>query len=97
MARVCNVTGKKPMFGNNVSHANNRTRRRWQPNLQICSFPSDILGKAVTLRLTTNGIRTIEHNGGIDAWVMGARKSRMSDDALKIRKAMEKKVAAKAS
>jgi len=96
MARVCEVTGKKPHFGNNVSHANNRVRRRWQPNLQICSFPSDILGKPVTMRLTANGIRTVEHNGGIDGWVMTTRKSRMSDEALKIRKAMEKAIAAKA-
>jgi len=96
MARVCEVTGKKPHFGNNVSHANNRCRRRWQPNLQVCSFPSDILGKPVTMRLTANGIRTVEHNGGIDGWVMGTRKSRMSDEALKIRKAMEKAIAAKA-
>lgn len=97
MARVCTVTGKKPHFGNNVSHANNRTRRRWQPNLQVCSFPSEILGKPVRLRLTANGIRTIEHNGGLDAWVMSARKSSLSEEALKVRKAMEKAVAAKAA
>ena len=97
MARVCSVTGKKPLFGNKVSHANNRSRRRWQPNLQICSFPSDILGKAVTLRLSTRGIRTVEHNGGIDAWIMGSRKSRLSEDALKVRKAIEKAAARKAA
>lgn len=97
MARVCEVTGKKPLFGNNVSHANNKNRRRWQPNLQVCSFPSEILGKPVTLRLTANGIRTVEHNGGIDAWVMGARKSRLSEEALKVRKAMEKATESKAS
>ena len=97
MARVCEVTGKKPHFGNKVSHANNKNRRRWQPNLQVCSFPSEILGKPVTLRLTANGIRTVEHNGGIDAWVMGSRKSRMSEEALKVRKAMEKAMARKAS
>ncbi len=96
MARVCTVTGKKPLSGNKVSHANNKTRRRWQPNLQICSFPSEILGK-VTLRLTARGIRTVEHNGGIDAWIMGARKSRLSDEALKVRKAMEKAIARKAA
>ncbi|MCL2469336.1 MAG: 50S ribosomal protein L28 [Alphaproteobacteria bacterium] len=90
MSRVCEVTGKKPVSGNKVSHANNKTRRRWLPNLQICSFPSDILGKAVRLRLTARGIRTVEHKGGIDAFIMGARKSRLSDEALKIRKAMEK-------
>ncbi len=97
MARVCTVTGKKPKFGNKVSHANNKTRRRWQPNLQVCSFPSEILGKKVTLRLTANGIRTIEHNGGIDAWLLGSRPSRLSEDALKIRKALQKKQAEKAA
>lgn len=90
MTRICTVTGKKPVSGNNVSHAHNKTRRRWLPNLQICSFPSDILGKAVTLRLTARGIRTVEHKGGIDAYVMNSRKSRLSEEVLKIRKAMEK-------
>jgi large subunit ribosomal protein L28 len=86
MSRVCTVNGKKPHFGNNVSHANNKTRRRWLPNLQICSFPSEILGKSVSLRLTTRGIRTVEHNGGIDAWLLGTRDSRLSETALKIKK-----------
>ncbi len=97
MTRVCSVTGKRPTTGNNVSHAKNRSRRRWLPNLQICSFPSDILGKAVTLRLTARGIRTVEHNGGIDAWVMETRKNRLSDEILKIRKQMEKAVARKSA
>jgi len=86
MARVCSVSGKKPLFGNNVSHANNKTRRRWQPNLQICSFPSEILNKAVSMRLTARGIRTVEHNGGIDAWLLATRDSRLSDTARKIKK-----------
>jgi large subunit ribosomal protein L28 len=90
MARVCTVSGKKPHFGNNVSHANNKTRRRWQPNLQICSFPSEILGKPVTMRLTANGIRTVEHNGGIDAWLLGTRNSRLSETALKLKKQLVK-------
>jgi large subunit ribosomal protein L28 len=90
MARVCSVNGKKPRFGNNVSHANNKTRRRWQPNLQVCSFPSEILGKPISLRLTANGIRTIEHNGGIDAWLMGTRDSRLGEAARKIKKRLIK-------
>ena len=90
MARVCSVNGKKPHFGNNVSHANNKTRRRWQPNLQVCSFPSDIMGKRISMRLTTNGIRTIEHNGGIDAWLLGERDSRLQPAALKIKKMLLK-------
>jgi large subunit ribosomal protein L28 len=97
MARVCSVSGKKPRFGNNVSHANNKTRRRWQPNLQICSFPSEILGKPVSMRLTANGIRTIEHNGGIDAWLLGTRDSRLGEAALKIKKRLVKVQAHKKS
>jgi large subunit ribosomal protein L28 len=90
MARVCNVSGKKPAFGNNVSHANNKTRRRFLPNLQHCSFPSEILGKMVPLRVTANGMRTIEHNGGLDAWLLGSRDSRLSEPALKIKKQLVK-------
>ena len=98
MSRVCTVNGKKPQFGNNVSHANNKTRRRFVPNLQICSFPSEILGKAIQLRLSTNGIRTIEHKGGVDAWLLGTRSSRLSEEALKLKKMLKKaqeRVAAK--
>jgi large subunit ribosomal protein L28 len=91
------VTGKKPHFGNKVSHANNKTRHRWQPNLQVCSFPSEILGKRVSLRLTANGIRTIEHNGGLDAWLLGTRPSRLSGVALKIRKQLQKKQTGKSA
>ena len=69
MARRCGITGKGVMSGNNVSHANNRTRRRFLPNLQETSFYSDVLAVSIQLRLTTNGIRTIEHNGGIDAFL----------------------------
>jgi large subunit ribosomal protein L28 len=90
MARVCTVSGKKPHFGNNVSHANNKTRRRWQPNLQMCSFPSEILGRSISLRLTANGIRTVEHNGGIDAWLLGTRNSRLGETALKLKKQLAK-------
>ncbi|HEU0118653.1 MAG TPA: 50S ribosomal protein L28 [Alphaproteobacteria bacterium] len=95
MARVCSVSGKKPTFGNKVSHANNKSRRRWQPNLQMCSFPSEILGKPVSLRLTANGIRTVEHNGGIDSWLLGTRNSRLSEPALKIKKQITKAQARK--
>ncbi len=97
MARVCSVTGKKPHFGNKVSHANNKTRRRWLPNLQMCSFPSDILGKAVRLRLTANGIRTVEHKGGVDAWLLDTPLSRLDDEAKVLRKRLEKVQATKAA
>ena len=71
MSRRCQITGKGVLSGNNVSHANNRTRRRFLPNLQDSSLLSDILGTAVRMRLSTRAIRTIEHNGGIDAYLLG--------------------------
>jgi len=97
MARVCAVTGKKPHFGNKVSHANNKTRRRWQPNLQICSFPSDVLGRPVQLRLTANGIRTVEHNGGIDAYLLNTPPSRLTETSRKLRKQLQKAQDSKAA
>jgi large subunit ribosomal protein L28 len=71
MARRCGITGKGVLTGNNVSHANNKTRRRFLPNLQETSFFSDILGTPVRMRLSVKGIRTIEHNGGFDAFLLG--------------------------
>ncbi len=70
MARRCGITGKGVQAGNNVSHANNKTRRRFLPNLQEASFFSDVLGTPVKMRLSTNGIRTVEHNGGLDAFLI---------------------------
>ena len=68
MARRCDITGKGVQVGNHVSHANNKTKRRFMPNLQVTSLLSDVLGQLVKLRLTVNAIRTIEHNGGLDAY-----------------------------
>jgi large subunit ribosomal protein L28 len=81
MSRRCQITGKGVLAGNNVSHANNRTRRRFLPNLQDTSLLSDILGTAVRMRLSTRGIRTVEHNGGIDAYLLSTPNSRLTTDA----------------
>jgi large subunit ribosomal protein L28 len=70
MSRRCQITGKGVLTGNNVSHANNKTRRRFLPNLQEASLPSDILGAPVHMRVSTRALRTIEHNGGIDAFLL---------------------------
>jgi large subunit ribosomal protein L28 len=70
MARRCIVTGKGPLVGNNVSHANNKTKRRFLPNLQVTSVLSESLGRTIRLRVTTRGLRTIEHHGGLDAWLL---------------------------
>jgi large subunit ribosomal protein L28 len=97
MSRRCEITGKGVMSGNNVSHANNKTLRRFLPNLQVSSFLSNILGKSIRLRVSTNAIRTIEKNGGIDSFILGSRKSQLSVEGLKIRKMLEKKSAKSAS
>ena len=70
MSRRCQFTGKGVLSGNNVSHANNKSRRRFLPNMQQTSMMSDILGTPIRLRLTTHAIRTIEHNGGLDSFLM---------------------------
>lgn len=98
MARRCSVTGKGVLTGNNVSHANNKTRRRFLPNLQETSLMSDALGTTVRLRLTTRGIKTIEHNGGLDSWLLGTPDRKLTDEAKvlkrRIARAAEKRAAA---
>ena len=81
MSRRCEITGKGVLAGNNVSHANNKTRRRFLPNLQESSMLSDILGVNVTMRLCTRAIRTVEHNGGIDAFLLGTPNRRLPEEA----------------
>ena len=70
MARRCIVSGKGVMSGNNVSHAQNKTRRKFLPNLQVTSLRSEALGVSVKLRVSTNGLRTIEHRGGLDGYLV---------------------------
>jgi large subunit ribosomal protein L28 len=86
MARRCIITGKGVQVGNNVSHANNKTKRRFLPNLQRTSLLSDALGAPVRLRLTTRGIRTVEHNGGIDAYLLGTSDSKLNAEALRLKR-----------
>ena len=81
MSRRCEMTGKGVLTGNNVSHANNKSRRRYLPNLQETSLLSDVLGTPVRLRLTSNGIRTVEHNGGLDAFLLGTPNRRLPEEA----------------
>ena len=70
MSRICELTGKGRMVGNNVSHANNKTKRTFLPNLQNVTLLSDSLEKGVKLRVSTHGLRTVEHNGGLDNWLV---------------------------
>ncbi|MBV1929049.1 MAG: 50S ribosomal protein L28 [Gammaproteobacteria bacterium] len=89
MARRCVITGKGVRTGNNVSHAKNRTRRRWLPNLQPVSFFSEILKKSISLRVTTAAVRTVEHNGGIDSYVLGIAPTKLPTELRKLRKEIE--------
>lgn len=97
MSRRCEITGKTVMAGNNVSHANNRTRRRFLPNLQDASLLSDALGLPVRLRLSTRAIRTIERNGGIDAYLLGTPNSRLSPDILALKRRISRAQAKRAA
>ena len=96
MARRCDITGKGVQAGNNVSHAHNKTRRRFLPNVQPTSLISDTLGEMVRMRVSTNAIRTIEKNGGLDAFLLGTSNRKLTDEALRIKRRIEK-AAAKAS
>jgi large subunit ribosomal protein L28 len=80
MPRRCALSGKAVQYGNNVSHANNKSRRRFMSNLQAASVLSDVLGHTVRLRLTPRGVKTIEHNGGIDAYLLGTNTSKLSPE-----------------
>ena len=81
MSRRCQFTGKGVQTGNNVSHANNKTRRRFLPNLQETSMLSDVLGTTVRLRLSTSAIRTVEHNGGLDSFLLETPDRKLPEEA----------------
>ncbi len=101
MSRRCEMTGKGVLTGNNVSHANNKSRRRYLPNLQDTAVLSDVLGTSVRIRVTTHGLRTIEHNGGLDAFLLTTPNRRLPEEAQslkrRIQRAQAKKQAAAAS
>ncbi|MEE4348736.1 MAG: 50S ribosomal protein L28 [Pacificimonas sp.] len=90
MSRVCELTGKGRLVGNNVSHANNRTKRVFLPNLQRVSLISDALGRAEKFRVSTHGLRCVEHNGGLDNWLLKTKNEKLSDKAVKMKRAIKK-------
>lgn len=91
MTRRCEITGKGPLVGNNVSHAKNRTKRRFLPNLQTISFFSEILKKGIKVTSTANGIRTVEHKGGIDSFLLNTAPTKLEPSLRKWRKILEAK------
>ncbi len=88
MSRVCELTGKGPMSGHNVSHANNKTKRRFLPNLNEVTLISDRLGQSFRLRVSAAGLRSVDHRGGLDAFLERARDEDLSPRALRIKRAI---------
>ena len=91
MARMCELTGKKPLVGMNVSHSHIRTKRRYLPNLQKVSFWSDVLGRSVPLKVSTTALRTVDHNDGLDNFLLTTPVSKLAPKAAKLKKLIEAK------
>ena len=90
MAKVCELSGKKVMTGNNVSHANNRTRRRFLPNLCNVSLVSEKLNQTIRFKITANALRSVEHNGGLDNFLLKAKEKSLSPKAKRLKKKLLK-------
>ena len=93
MARRCELTGKAVLTGNNVSHANNKSRRRFLPNLNQVTLISDALGQRVRLRITSHALRSVEHRGGLDKFLLQSRDSELSLHARRLKRQIEKRTA----
>lgn len=97
MSRACELTGKAVQYGNNVSHANNKTRRRFLPNLSNVTLISDALGQRVRLRVSAHGLRSVEHRGGLDAFLLKAKAEELSPKARLLKRQIAKKLAAESA
>ena len=90
MTRKCELTGKLPLSGNNRSHAENKTRRKFRPNLCNVTLISDALGRSFRLRVSAHALKTVEHRGGLDAFLAKARDEELSERCLKIKRDVAK-------
>jgi large subunit ribosomal protein L28 len=90
MSRTCDLTGKGPLVGHKVSHSNRKTKRRFLPNLQVVTMTSETLGREVTLRVSTNALKTVDHRGGLDAFLKKAAADDLSPKARALKKAISK-------
>lgn len=93
MARRCELTGKAVMSGHSVSHSNIKTKRKFLPNLKNVTLMSDVLGRSVSLRISTSALRTVEHRGGLDAFLAKAKVDELSQNAREIKRQIEKATA----
>jgi large subunit ribosomal protein L28 len=94
MARRCELTGKDAQVGNNVSHANNKTKTRFMPNLCNVSLMSDAMGLSYRFRVSAIALKSVEHNGGLDNFLMKAANDKLSIKALKLKRSIAKKLEA---
>ncbi|MBO6520681.1 MAG: 50S ribosomal protein L28 [Rhodospirillales bacterium] len=97
MSKTCELTGRTVQTGNNVSHAMNKTRRRFLPNLQTTSLWSEALGENVRFRVTAYGLRTVEHNGGLDAYLMKTGEDKLSTNAARVKRRIKQALAKEAA
>ena len=93
MARRCELTGKGVLVGNNVSHANNKTKRVFRPNLKRVSLASEIMGNSYVLKISMNALRSVDKNGGLDPYLLKAKASVLSAKALRLKNAIARKTA----
>ena len=92
MSRICELTGKGRQVGNNVSHANNKTKRTFLPNLQNVTLISDSLERSIRLRVSTHGLRSVEHNGGLDNWLVKTANDKLSLRCRRLKRDIAKKL-----
>ncbi|MCU0728806.1 MAG: 50S ribosomal protein L28 [Sphingopyxis sp.] len=97
MSRICELTGKGRQVGHNVSHANNKTKRTFLPNLHNVTLMSDVMGQSYKLRVSTHGLRSVEHNGGLDNWLLKTKDELLSLKARRLKRDIAKKQAASAA
>jgi large subunit ribosomal protein L28 len=95
MSRRCELTGKGLMVGNNVSHANNKTKKVYRPNLQVIALVSELLGNSYKLKISMNALRPVDRNGGLDPFILKCKDSVLSPKALRLKRAIAKKAAEK--
>ena len=90
MAKRCELTGTGPIYGNNVSHSNCKTRRRFEPNLHVISLLSDTLKRSFPLRITAATLRTVDHNGGLDSFLLTTSNSKLTEEAISLKRKIKK-------
>jgi large subunit ribosomal protein L28 len=93
MSWRCDLTGKKPLVGHKVSHSNTKTKRRFMPNLQNVTLMSDALGRSFKVRVSTNALRTVDHRGGLDAFLIKAKEADLAPKMVTVKRQLAKKLA----